>query len=695
YIYQGSELLQKGFGDEFDFKSRIEDRSQTYYVELLYSFGGSDHITSKEFEFREGSLDIALNLPDRVYPGQKVEAGIEVTDDEGNGVGGVDLTALATTAKLNYYLPDLPYYGTTSYARSDKATYTRNEVNKRNAILDLDYEKWVTRARLDTMKYYQFAYPGQKIFFDQIDIPDSTQFAPYVMERGAAKQVYVIELDREPVFYSWTDQPKGYSFYVEPAKMKTITLRLYDRVLILDSLCFDAGKKTIFSLDLDHLPKGVSVHNIAPQIVRTGRKRKFRKWVFTGTETSRYKNYLAAFKETTYPAYLTSRKEFVALSAGGNSGRNLVTGPILPGMQTYTEYGRLRTTYRHAGGFLYSFEDNIVYKTDPPKLIPDQLSDLSFRPITSINDVVVNKELLLKKEPYVREKWHPRVIDLVDDACRVKVFLPLEDARSGVADVLFQDCKTNTVLSPCRVNKNGSDYFSLPRGCHHIIVLYNNGRYLRMDSVDLQSHSIVVADMNYAKLLPADSLSRAWLYTARSNCFHSVTIPSRTFTFQQSRYNVGNVHGTILDDMNTGLPGATVVVKGTDIGAVSDMNGRFTINIPEDPSTLVVSFIGYQTKEIEVRPGSEISLVMEADVQQLQEVVVVGYGQMTGANLTGSIAIRGMSSLSGRVAGVTITKEENEETFESERRSVEEENREAERELYQELLALSSVRSQF
>ena len=127
YIYQGGMLLEKGFGSEIDFKSKIEDRSQTYYVELLYSFGGSDHITSKEFEFREGSLDIALNLPDRVYPGQKVDAMIEVTDDEGNAVSGVDLTALATTAKLQYYLPDLPYYGSTSYPRSEKATYSRNE----------------------------------------------------------------------------------------------------------------------------------------------------------------------------------------------------------------------------------------------------------------------------------------------------------------------------------------------------------------------------------------------------------------------------------------------------------------------------------------------------------------------------------------------------------------------------------------
>ena len=80
---------------------------------------------------------------------------------------------------------------------------------------------------------------------------ESTQFAPFVVQNGQAKLIYVIELDRNPVFYSWTNQPKGYSFYVSPVRKHEITLRLYDRVLILDSVAFEKGKKTILSIDLD------------------------------------------------------------------------------------------------------------------------------------------------------------------------------------------------------------------------------------------------------------------------------------------------------------------------------------------------------------------------------------------------------------------------------------------------------------
>ncbi len=695
YIYQGNELLEKGFGTELDFKSAIEDRSQTYYAELLYSFGGADHIVSKEFEFRRGALDISLNLPDRVYPGQKVDATIEVTDDEGTPVGGVDLTALSTTARLNYYLPDLPYYGSTSYARPDQATYSKHEANKRTAILDLDYDKWKTRAGLDTMKYYKFTYPGRKMFSYQSDIEDSTQFAVYVMQRGTAKKVYVIEADRKPVYYDWTDQPHAYSFYAEPEKFKQVTLRLYDRVLILDSLCFDSGKKTILSIDLDRLPDDVGVYKIAPEMVRTFRRRKRKKWTFTQTEVSRLRSYVAAFAGIENSSYLFSRQGFVPVSNGGQKGRTLVVGPVFPGVQTFVETGRVETTYRHEGGFSYSFEDNIVYKTEPPDLLPGELQDGSFKPMTTINDQVITRKILLERKPDGREKWHPRVIDLVDHACRVKLLLPQEEANSGVASVLFQNCKTNAVVSPCRGVTDKSDYFTVPRGLHHVIILYNNGNYLKMDSVDLRSYTNVVADMGYLPLHATDSISASWLSTVAGNCFQSVTVPSRTFNFITSRRRTGNVQGTILDDMNMPLPGATVVVKGTVIGAVSDADGRFFIDVPEDPSTLVVSFIGFVTKEIEVRPGSELAVVMEADVTSLQEVVVTGYGEMTRRELTGSIMIRGMASLTGKLAGLTISQQSGEKDSEETDQPSREPDREAEQKLYKELLTLQSIRSQF
>lgn len=682
-IYQGSILIAKGSGIEINYKSRIEDRSETYYAELLYSFGGVDHVTTKEFEFREASLDISLNVPDRVYPGQKVDATIEVTDEAGRPVGGVDLTAFATTAKLNYILPDLPYYGTTSQSRSEKATYSKDDLDVHKTVLDLDYAKWVTRLQLDTMKYYQFTYPGKDMFVYQHSITDSTQFAPYVMKNGLAKQIYVIEVDGTPVHYSWTDHPSGYSFYVEPEKQKQVTLRLHDRVLTFDSLCFDVGKKTIFSVDLDHLPQGVRVHRIAPEFINARRKRKPIKWVFTDTEVNRYKQYLAAFKSTTYPSYLYNDKIFVPLSYGGRSEKTTIAGPIPSGMLTYTEDSHLATRYRNAGGFSYTFEDNIVYKLEPPRLIPVQLFDVSVKPLSSLNDVAINKKRFLEQHVSDPERWYPRVIDLADHVCHVKLFLPDEEAKSGVASILFQDCKTHNVILPCR------DYFiAIPHGYHNLIVLYNNRQYLKVDSVNLQPYTEVVADLNYQSLHAADTMAENWLKKTTEHCLGMAAGATHTITITNRSYVRGNVQGDVFDDLNEPLPGVVIIVKGTTIGTTTDVNGHFILDIPEDPSVLVASFIGYKTQEFEVRPGSQIALVMETDIQELQEVVVVGYGTQSRRELTAAAV-----SLQGRIAGVTIARRGEQQEIEADGSN--EESREAEQKLYRELLTLKSIRSQF
>lgn len=614
-----------------------------------------------------------------------------MTDDEGHAVSGVDLTALATTAKLNYYLPDLPYYRYVSQARSEKATYRKSTVSKRTAILSLDYDRWSKRARLDTMKYYQFAYPGKKMFAHEVKITDSTQFAIYVMKNGAAKQVHVIEVDKSPVYYSWSTNPNGFSFYADPDKPTQVTLRLHDRVLIIDSLRFARRKKTILSMDLNHLPKEIRTHKIAPVIV-TERRRKRTKWALTSTEINRHNSYLAVFEGTLYPAYIEGDGRFVAVSSGDSRQKSLVVGPITSGMRTYTEKNRVTTTYKHAGGYSYSFEDNIVYKKDTRAHIPEELFDLSFRPIESINDVVINKKILLTPEPIIPVRWHPHVIDLVDNNCRVKILLPAEEAQSGVSTVLFQNPATNTVISPCKEQLVGAQYL-LPRGFHNAIVMYNNGSYLKVDSVALLSYSNVVADMKAEKLHPSDEQSRKWKLSAIPICFTSVKPPvqTRSETLKVQRIVSGNVHGIVYDDTNQPLPGISIVLKGTTIGTITDAYGRFALDVYEDPSVLIMTFIGYVPKELEVSPGSEISVVMEADVSQLMEVVVVGYGAMgMTKNYTSSVS----GSLQGKVAGVTISGSP-ESFVEPETKTEERERQEAEQRLYQELLTLKDIRSHF
>jgi TonB-linked SusC/RagA family outer membrane protein len=130
----------------------------------------------------------------------------------------------------------------------------------------------------------------------------------------------------------------------------------------------------------------------------------------------------------------------------------------------------------------------------------------------------------------------------------------------------------------------------------------------------------------------------------------------------------------VVKDLNTGesLPGATIIVKGTQNGASADIDGKFTITIPNGEITLICSYIGYETVMFSVREQSEITIRLRPDMLNLDEVVVVGYGVMSKSDVTGSISKIGSEdlqktgtvnvgeALQGRMSGVQVTSQSGE-----------------------------------
>lgn len=127
------------------------------------------------------------------------------------------------------------------------------------------------------------------------------------------------------------------------------------------------------------------------------------------------------------------------------------------------------------------------------------------------------------------------------------------------------------------------------------------------------------------------------------------------------------VSGTVTSQANgETLPGVTVVVKGTGTGTVTDLDGRYTIDVPNDDDILVFSSIGYTTQEVTVNGRSVIDVLLEEDVRSLEEVVVVGYGTQRKSDLTGSVAsvkaeklldrqsFNVSQALQGRIPGVDV-----------------------------------------
>ena len=109
---------------------------------------------------------------------------------------------------------------------------------------------------------------------------------------------------------------------------------------------------------------------------------------------------------------------------------------------------------------------------------------------------------------------------------------------------------------------------------------------------------------------------------------------SVTETKQQTR----SVKGNIVDQNGDPVIGANIVEKGTTNGTISDVNGQFTLNLQQKNPVLVVSYIGFTTKEIPVGNLSVLNINLSEDSEALEEVVVVGYGVQKRASVTGSVA---------------------------------------------------------
>ena len=127
------------------------------------------------------------------------------------------------------------------------------------------------------------------------------------------------------------------------------------------------------------------------------------------------------------------------------------------------------------------------------------------------------------------------------------------------------------------------------------------------------------------------------------------------------------ITGTVVDENKMPLPGASILVKGLNIGSSTDFDGNFSLNVPETGEVLVVSYLGYMTKELVISKNLTFNIQLDIDTNTLDEIVVVGYGTQRKSDITGSvtsvkvdaIAVAQNSTidalLQGRAAGVQVT----------------------------------------
>ncbi|MBN2347713.1 MAG: TonB-dependent receptor, partial [Bacteroidales bacterium] len=155
--------------------------------------------------------------------------------------------------------------------------------------------------------------------------------------------------------------------------------------------------------------------------------------------------------------------------------------------------------------------------------------------------------------------------------------------------------------------------------------------------------------------------------------FSSVTLELQNTNWRDSDENCSAfqqyiVSGVVIDATDDEpLPGVNIMIKGTNKGVITDLNGKYSLGIDDPDAVLVFSFIGYLTEEVQINGQTEINISLTLDIIGLDEVVVIGYGSMKKRDLTGAVAsiksedlnqtnpVSFEQGLQGRVSGVLVT----------------------------------------
>ena len=143
-------------------------------------------------------------------------------------------------------------------------------------------------------------------------------------------------------------------------------------------------------------------------------------------------------------------------------------------------------------------------------------------------------------------------------------------------------------------------------------------------------------------------------------------VPSGLKAETTEMLQTSKITGVVTDDFGEPIIGVTVRVKNAQNGAVTDVNGRYSVNAPKN-ATLVFSFIGYRTQEVAVKGRTTVNVTLKEDSQMLEETVVIGYGAVPKRDLTGSVSslksedllktnpVSVNQGLQGKMAGVNVS----------------------------------------
>jgi TonB-dependent starch-binding outer membrane protein SusC len=236
---------------------------------------------------------------------------------------------------------------------------------------------------------------------------------------------------------------------------------------------------------------------------------------------------------------------------------------------------------------------------------------------------------------------------------KILIFLMIIGMLDANAAVYSQDAAIDIQAS----GKSVREVFKIIESKSNFRFFYND-EFADLNKVIISDFKETRIDEMMASLLANSGLT----YKILENGVIVVTPDEEKTLIQQIK-----ITGTVIDAAtNEPLPGVNILIEGTQQGVVTDVNGKYSINVPGTGTVLVFSFVGYNPEKIEVAGKSVIDLSLSPEIQSLDEVVVIGYGTrekkdittsistLNAKDINNSLAISPELSLQGKSAGIFV-----------------------------------------
>jgi TonB-dependent SusC/RagA subfamily outer membrane receptor len=664
FVYRGNVLRYRGYGTSYQL--RLKDKSITSWnVSLHYRWGDAVRVAEYTVGAPQRQLRVATDQPAVAYPGQKIKLGFTVTDEVGRPVPDADLTAYAYTHKFEASdLPNVPNFRRPVVGRQARRRFKLGVgFNQHSATSRrLPWVQWRTQLGLDSLQFYRFLYPETGTFLEYRPAPGGlTQVAPFVVDSGRVRAPIAVYIDGQPAYIHDLNHRDPYTMVADSGR-HTLSLRLPDCLVTLRDVYLRPRHKLTLSLDLHH-----------PRPELTVEKRPF---VLSPTEQ------------------LTLSRSIVLINPERSAGFSaLRQGPRLRvlhpsfamGLQAAGPFRPDSVLLRRADGLRakFLFEPLFAYTVRPQFLKMMSVAPADLTRVEGLNGSGLPRVLPLADFALTEAAIRPQLYYTFEPEARLDE--PTQTLRGQGRLALRLPPRPDTArarhpLPTLRyvllTRPDQPKYLRLSRrqwlptltpGRYRVAVLLSDSTCLvPTELANVQPNGQTYLQLRWADRQTAGALSRRIGRLVRARYIHVTQSPAPaapaakpvpTLPTQLGPPQPGwrTLRGQVLDsETEEGLPGATILVKGTTTGTTTSVDGSFTLQVPPSSSLLAISSVGYVTIEQNITYSNDLLFKLRADTKQLNEAVVVGYGTQQRQNLTS--AVRSIeNSLQGRMAGVQIT----------------------------------------